>query len=280
MMTTSSKEIKDEFNAMAKDVTNAAFMYMAATILLAIGIVNTKVLQISNDSGKLLEEINNNLQNPTDITDGVKDLTDGMKQGFEDISNINSEWLFNGDTTPRFCFAAGCAGYGIILCGLVNYSSHKNTGRDFDHSKVKKYYELTDTVPIIDSFLEIPIALAHCFWITVFLWLGFMITCVALTFATFWRGGIDDTKEYLLNEVDKGGSNLTLLISQNAYILYLLVRLTGDTSQFYVLLDAQTDDKTEKVTTDEKQSDQNPEEKFDQDPEENFDQDPIETVDA
>lgn len=116
--------------------------------------------------------------------------------------------------------------YGVIVAIFVwlhSYFTVKKMKMK-EASPLKKLYACTDRIVVFDSLLEIPTALQHSPISTIFLWVMFAIGCV---FLALMNG--DFVKQFG-EHVDQSSFQLN-----SAMVAFNLYKLTGDTSQYWVL---------------------------------------------
>jgi len=208
-----------ELNVMAKQTINTAFSYVLAVFLFAFQIINKEQPVPDFDSLNITETFSLLTNTTTAFT--------------------TNAFVFDKRTEVPFYISCGCAAYGSILSMMVLYKARNSSkGGEFNSSTISKLYEFTDKIPIIDSILEIPVALSQEFWITIFLWVASLTVSVALLVAFLWNGSdLEGTVDAAIGRFEVlSPSDLATELYSNLYAGYLLLfRLTGDVSQFYVL---------------------------------------------
>jgi len=175
----------DQLNPIAKSVMTTCFNYTLAVFVVLASGLNCNITTVNTSLGKACE--------------------------FEFlVSNLNVFIILSGT-------------YGILI-GIITWVHGTYFSKKKGKSKFENVYDFTDNFFVIDSLIEIPIALYAAPYVTIVLWINVLIIGVSL---------------FLLSSGVGAGASVTLedpaKILSDFVAIYHLYKLTGDFSQYYVL---------------------------------------------
>jgi len=111
--------------------------------------------------------------------------------------------------------------YGFLIATIVII--HAIRYRESGESPIQNIYKWTDRIPIIDSLLEIPIAMWISPFVTIFLWAVFLACCTGLIVLIV-----------SYNEAAFENGNTSTFALTAFLVGFDLYRMTGNISQYYV----------------------------------------------
>jgi len=180
----------------AKDVLDNAFHLVIAQVLLFFQNSNC---QLSEDAFSR-------------VGDGSFQLSDAYDCSVGDqFKDLNKE----------FWITLSIAIYGFLIATIVII--HAIRYRESGESPIQNIYKWTDRIPIIDSLLEIPIAMWISPFVTIFLWAVFLACCTGLIVLIV-----------SYNEAAFENGNTSSFALTAFLVGFDLYRMTGNISQYYV----------------------------------------------
>jgi hypothetical protein len=198
----------------AKPCVNKAMDYTLLVVLL--------LLQFTRCKPPILEDVVNSINDKTFNETTIYNCDiDGNTLLFSSDSSVNIIVLT--------AIIIGIS-YGILISAGIWFHASRRSKDLKIHPLAEGLYKFTDKILIIDSALEIPISFFWAPFMTVFLWLFYLVFVIGLFLLS-----------RLYNERVSDDENAKSIFSTSSTLVALsLFKLTGDVSQYWVLYVAST----------------------------------------
>jgi len=216
------ESLSEKSMEMAKNIVAYALNNMLTVFLLLLLFIGCGGENLEDTQKGLIKtaiESSQMLNGTINIEDASKEITDKIiKEGLDYKECAVNAW---GNQMWWVLIILSLGGYSLLAALLVWFHAKFYIKKEEKLSNMR-LYRVTDSFPIIDSILEIPIAFAVAPIATGLLWLIFAGNVCLLFF--------------IGKNFAKDGGNMNAYLSNSVLIGYQLIRINGDLSQYYVFL--------------------------------------------
>lgn len=216
----SEEDTKELVSDLAKPCVTKAFDYTLLVVLLVLQFLRCSPPS-TEDILTQLSDTDGNLNNVTESSDAIMQLYSCNLSGFQTSVIFSSNSWINGLVLTTIVIAFL---YAILVSSVVWIHSSRKAKHLEVTPTVKRIFAFTDKLLIIDTLIEIPIAIFLAPIATMFLWAFFCISVVGLIlFALLFANTV------------KGDSNAQSVFNTSAFlVVFSLYNFTGEVSKYLV----------------------------------------------